>query len=190
MVNEGIGVAQDPLQLLPVVHRQRHHDLLLLRMMVTHTLGIATFFLPCGRDHGLAAVVQRNPRLSLLDEKGAVEDVFDGGGEAVSVEDEGEVVDGLLPATVLPELADELRERGLDEDLGAVLGALGGLYKNRSSRKIDSKRLFSRECDFRKTFSLTENQFSGKTYFYTIPPWSNCIKIGLPGKSIHRDYFQ
>ena len=42
------------------------------------------------------------------------------------------------------------------------------LYKNRSSRKIYSRRLFSREYDFPKTFSLTENQFSGKTYFYTI----------------------
>ena len=42
------------------------------------------------------------------------------------------------------------------------------LYKNRSSRKIDSQRLFSREYDFPKTFSLTENQFSGKTYLYTI----------------------
>ena len=42
------------------------------------------------------------------------------------------------------------------------------LYKNRSSRKIDSRRLFTREYDFLKTFSLTENQFSGKTYFYTI----------------------
>ena len=27
---------------------------------------------------------------------------------------------------------------------------------------------FQREYDFPKTFSLTENQFSGKTYFYTI----------------------
>ena len=42
------------------------------------------------------------------------------------------------------------------------------LYKNRSPRKIHSRRLFSREYDFPKTFSLTENQFSGKTYFYTI----------------------
>ena len=42
------------------------------------------------------------------------------------------------------------------------------MYKNRSSRKIDFQRLFSREYDFTKTFSLTENQFSGKTYFYTI----------------------
>ena len=42
------------------------------------------------------------------------------------------------------------------------------LYKNRSSRKIDSQGLFSREHDFPKTFSLTENQFSRKTYFYTI----------------------
>ena len=45
------------------------------------------------------------------------------------------------------------------------------LYKNGSSRKIDSQRLFSREYDFPKTYSLTENQFSGKTYFYTIRPW-------------------
>ena len=44
------------------------------------------------------------------------------------------------------------------------------LYKNRSSRKIDSQRLFTREEDFPKTFSLTENQFSGKTYLYTIHP--------------------
>ena len=42
------------------------------------------------------------------------------------------------------------------------------LYKNRSSRKIDSRKPFSREKDFPKTFSLTENQFYGKTYFYTI----------------------
>ena len=42
------------------------------------------------------------------------------------------------------------------------------LYKNRSSRIIDPRRLISREYDFLKTFSLTENQFSGKTYFYTI----------------------
>ena len=40
--------------------------------------------------------------LSLLDEKGAVEDVFDGGGETVPIEDEGEVVDGLLPALFVP----------------------------------------------------------------------------------------
>ena len=44
------------------------------------------------------------------------------------------------------------------------------LYKNRSSRKIDSRRLLSREYDFPETFSLTENKFSGKTYFYTIAP--------------------
>ena len=42
------------------------------------------------------------------------------------------------------------------------------LYKDRFSRKIDYQRLFSREYDFPKTFSLTENQFSRKTYFYTI----------------------
>ena len=44
------------------------------------------------------------------------------------------------------------------------------LYKNRSSRKIDSRRLFSREYDFPKTFSLSKNPFSGKTYIYTIHP--------------------
>ena len=42
------------------------------------------------------------------------------------------------------------------------------LYKHRSSRKIDPQRLFSREHDFPKTFFLAENQFSQKTYFYTI----------------------
>ena len=31
--------------------------------------------------------------------------------------------------------------------------------------------VFSREYDFPKTFSLTENQFSGKTYFYATHPW-------------------
>ena len=45
------------------------------------------------------------------------------------------------------------------------------MYKNRSCRKIDSRRLLSREYDIRKTFSLTENPFSGKTYSYTIRPW-------------------
>ena len=44
------------------------------------------------------------------------------------------------------------------------------LYKNMSSRKIYSQRQFSREYDFPKTLSLTENQFCGKTYFHTIPP--------------------
>ena len=29
-------------------------------------------------------------------------------------------------------------------------------------------RVYSRECDFLKIFSPTENEFSGKTYFYTI----------------------
>ena len=42
------------------------------------------------------------------------------------------------------------------------------LHKNRSSRKIDSRKLFSREYEFPKTFSLTGNQFSRKTHFYTI----------------------
>ena len=46
----------------------------------------------------------------------------------------------------------------------------GPIVSNGSSRKINSRRLFSRECDFPKTFSLTEIQFSGKTYLYTIRP--------------------
>ena len=50
------------------------------------------------------------------------------------------------------------------------------LYKNRSSRKIDSQRLCSREQDFPKTFSLTDNQFFGKTHFYTIRPWRQLYK--------------
>ena len=33
---------------------------------------------------------------------------------------------------------------------------------------MNSQRLFWREYDFPKTFSLNENQFSGKIYFYTI----------------------
>ena len=44
----------------------------------------------------------------------------------------------------------------------------GGMYKNGSSRKIDSRILFPREYDFPKTSSLTENQFSRKTFLYTI----------------------
>ena len=44
------------------------------------------------------------------------------------------------------------------------------LFKNRSSRKMDSRRLLSREYDFPKTFSLTVNQFSGKTYFIQLTP--------------------
>ena len=45
---------------------------------------------------------RRLTHLSLLDEKRAVEDVFDGRGEAVPVEDEGEVVHRLLPALLVP----------------------------------------------------------------------------------------
>ena len=73
------------------------------------------------------------------------------------------------------------------------------LYKNRSSRKIDSQRLFTREEDFPKTFSLTENQFSGKTYFYSIGPcctagWTSLaqpstgtkVQIGDPLWTPHR----
>ena len=36
--------------------------------------------------------------------------------------------------------------------------------------KTDSRRTFSREYDFLKTYSLTDNQFSRKTYFYTVAP--------------------
>ena len=39
------------------------------------------------------------------------------------------------------------------------------LYENRSSRKIDSRILFSRKWVFWKTFSLTENQFSREDLF-------------------------
>ena len=60
--------------------------------------------------------------------------------------------------------ADELEDSTRDEEVWMQL------YKNRPSRKINSQRLSSREWDFQKTFSLTENQFSGKTYFYTIRP--------------------
>ena len=44
------------------------------------------------------------------------------------------------------------------------------LFRNRSSRKIDSRRLFLREKDFKKTISLTENRFCGKTYFIQFIP--------------------
>ena len=70
------------------------------------------------------------------------------------------------------------------------------LYKNWSSRKINSRRLFSREYDFPKTFSLTENQFSRKTYFYTIRPWwvnlsgaPWCVRI-VPGALIVGDIIE
>ena len=59
-----------------------------------------------------------------------------------------------------------------DEDVELKEETREELYKIRSSQKINSLRLFSRKYDFPKTFSLTENQFSGKTYFYTIRPWS------------------
>ena len=57
------------------------------------------------------------------------------------------------------------------------------LYKNWTSRKIDSQRLFSREQDFHKTFSLTENEISGKTYFYTIHPCSTAPTLSAPLES-------
>ena len=59
-----------------------------------------------------------------------------------------------------------------EEDEGAKVDCDGWrqLYKNRSSRTIDFRRLFSREYDFPKTFSLTENQFSGKAFFIQFIP--------------------
>ena len=54
------------------------------------------------------------------------------------------------------------------------------LYKNRSSRKIYSRRLFSREYDFQKTFFRTENPFSGKTYFYTIASSTSYFAATFP----------
>ena len=44
------------------------------------------------------------------------------------------------------------------------------LYKNRSSRKIDSQRLFSREYYFPKTFSPTELSFPGRPIFIQFVP--------------------
>ena len=54
------------------------------------------------------------------------------------------------------------------------------LYKNRSFRKIDSPGIFSREYDFLDTLSLTEDQFSGKTYFSTIRPWRGVVVAVQP----------
>ena len=45
-------------------------------------------------------------------------------------------------------------------------------------RRINSQRLFSREYDFQKTFSLTEYRFSRKTYFYTIASSHWCPQRG------------
>ena len=56
------------------------------------------------------------------------------------------------------------------------------MYKDKSSRKIDSRRLFSREYDFPKTFSLTENQISGKNYFYTIASRYYNYALSINGK--------
>ena len=79
-------------------------------------------------DEGLEVLV-------LLDEKSAVEDVLYGGGEAVAVEDEGGVVDGRLVAVLEP--PHELRQRRLDEDLCAVLGALGRVFGGRHALGLD-----------------------------------------------------
>ena len=59
--------------------------------------------------------------------------------------------------------------RGFMNGMNSIqTGSRDELYKVRFSRKIDSRTLFSREWDFPMTFSLTENQFSGKTYLDTI----------------------
>ena len=47
-------------------------------------------------------------------------------------------------------------------------------------RRIDSRRLFSREYDFQKTFFRTENPFSGKTYFYTIASSTSYFAATFP----------
>ena len=54
------------------------------------------------------------------------------------------------------------------------------MCKSRSSQKIDSQIIFSREYDFPKTFSLAENQFSGKTYFYTIASRNAAASHAVP----------
>ena len=65
------------------------------------------------------------------------------------------------------------------EGLRADVDSDGGLswsqlYKNRSARKIDSRRLFSKEYDFPKTFFLLRICFPGRPIFIQFvpgPPW-------------------
>ena len=57
-----------------------------------------------------------------------------------------------------------------DDAFLAKLNDWRQLYKNRSPWKIDSRIIFLREYGFLKTFSLTENQFSRKTFFIQLPP--------------------
>ena len=73
----------------------------------------------------------------------------------------------------VPEGDDAVR-RAADQELvglGDVEVEHGGVLVancvklHRSSRKIDSQRLFSREYEFPKTFSLTENQFFREDLF-------------------------
>ena len=97
---------------------------------------------PPGRQHGLLRVGQRGHDVVQL--------LLEGGERRV-----------------------EAAHRRLEDDVGREEGGAqhwSQLCKNRSSRKTDSRRLFSREYDFPKTFSLTQNHFSGKTYLYTIRP--------------------
>ena len=47
--------------------------------------------------------------------------------------------------------------------------ALGQVYEKRFSGKTHSP-YGNWECNFPKTYSLTENQFSRKTYFIHLPP--------------------
>ena len=58
------------------------------------------------------------------------------------------------------------------------------LYRNRSSRKIDSqKTIFKRIGLPEKTLSLSETQFSRKTYFYTIGPCSSRLAAAASSRS-------
>ena len=56
------------------------------------------------------------------------------------------------------------------EQWGGILVDRDELYKNRSSRKIDSWRLCLREYDFPKTFSLTEISCPRRPIFIQLPP--------------------
>ena len=65
---------------------------------------------------------------------------------------------------------DPLAGVGVEPD--AQLGAGGNCIKIGLPGKSILGYYFQSNGTYPKTFSLTENQFSGKTYFYTIHPWS------------------
>ena len=97
----------------------------------------------------------------------------------------------LLPLLLLPKLLLPKKLQLLLLGLHLQLPQLWGqLNKNRSSRKIDSQRLFSREKDFPKTLSLTENQFSRKTYFYTIHPLLPLLLLLLQANLLHSRFLR